>query len=107
MTMQVSVTGHHIEVTDPLRTHVMDKMKKVEKKFPHITNVHVTLTLDNQYEHKAEANMHVAGGKSGKIFATSKSEDMYTSINDLMKKLETQLISHKDLLQGHDHDEHQ
>ena len=105
-TMQVNITGDNMALTDPLQDHVHVQLSKIEKKFPKISNVHVILRLDKKFQHTAEATMHLAGGKSGKIFADSTSKDMYTSINALFHKLEKQVLEHKQRMQDHDRDEH-
>ena len=60
--MQVSVTGHHVEVTDSLRNHVEEKMGKIKRHFDNVTNVHVILTVE-KLEQKAEATVQISGAK--------------------------------------------
>ena len=48
--------------------------------------------------HKAEANLHVAGGD---LFASSESKDMYAAIDALADKLDRQVIKHKEKHRGH------
>ena len=48
--------------------------------------------------HKAEANLHVAGGD---LFASSESDDMYAAIDSLADKLDRQVIKHKEKHRGH------
>ena len=39
--MQLSISGHHVEVTSALKSYVTDKLQRLERHFDHITNVHV------------------------------------------------------------------
>ena len=59
--MQLSVTGHHIEITESLRNYVGTKLAKLERHFDHLTDIHCILTVE-KLEHKAEATIHVGGG---------------------------------------------
>ena len=36
--MQLSISGHHIEVTNALKSYVTDKLQRLERHFDHITN---------------------------------------------------------------------
>ena len=41
--MQLSVTGHHIEVTDSLRFYVEKKLERITRHFDHVLDVHLSL----------------------------------------------------------------
>ena len=43
--MQLSVSGHHIDVTDALKDYVGSKIDRLERHYDHITNVHVVLSV--------------------------------------------------------------
>jgi putative sigma-54 modulation protein len=95
--MQINLTGHHVELTDALRTYVNEKFAKLERHFDHITNVHVILNVEKLTQ-KAEATLHVHGGE---IFADSTHDDMYAAIDGLIDKLDRQVIKHKEKLKRH------
>ncbi len=99
--MQLNITGHHVEITPALKSYVQDKIKKIEKHFSNITNVHVTLTVETKLLQRADAIVHLA---KGEINATEKHEDMYAAIDGLMDKLDRQVIKHKEKLQAHGDD---
>lgn len=94
--MQLTVSGHHIDITDALRQHVSDKFQKLQRHIDHITNIEVTLTVEKEI-HKAEANLHISGAN---IFASSESNDMYSGIDNLAEKLDRQIIKHKEKHRG-------
>jgi putative sigma-54 modulation protein len=71
--MQLSVTGHHVDVTEPLRAYVENKFERLERHFDHVTNVHVILSVE-KLRQKAEATLHLNGGN---LFADDVQEDMY------------------------------
>ncbi|CAA0083358.1 Ribosome hibernation promoting factor [Zhongshania aliphaticivorans] len=90
--MQITVSGHHVDVTPALRDYVNNKLSKLQRHFDNITNTDVTLTVEKLVQ-KAEATVHVAGAD---LFATCESEDMYAAIDSLTDKLDRQLIKHKE-----------
>lgn len=95
--MQISVSGHHIEVTESLRTFVESKFEKLERHFDHVTDVHVVLTVE-KLNQKAEATVQISGAK---LFAEDTQEDMYVAIDKLVDKLDRQIIKHKEKTGSH------
>ena len=95
--MQINLTGHHIDITDSLRSYVNEKFERLERHFDHINNVHVILSVE-KLRQIAEANMHVNGGE---IFANAEHEDMYAALDALVDKLDRQVIKHKEKMQRH------
>ena len=95
--MQLNVSGHHVEVTDPLREYVESKFERLQRHFDQITNTEVTLIVEKLVQ-KAEATIHISGAD---IFAHAESEDMYAAIDSLADKLDRQLIKHKEKSRGH------
>ena len=70
--MQLSVTGHHVDVTPALRDYVAAKLQRLERHFDHVSDVHCILTVEKLI-HKAEATIHLSGGT---IHADSSKNDM-------------------------------
>ena len=97
--MQINITGHHIDITDPLRDYVTSKMDRLERHFDNVTNVHVVLTVEKEkVRNKAEATMHVSGGN---LYADAMEEDMYAAIDALTDKLDRQVKKHKEKMKDH------
>jgi len=95
--MQLSITGHHIDVTDSLRYYVTSKFDRLERYDDHITNVHVVLSVEKLVQ-KAEATVHTSGAE---LFADAVSEDLYAAIDALIDKLNRQLVKHKEKSHRH------
>lgn len=95
--MQLSVTGHHIDVTPALRNYVDTKLRKLERHFDQMTDIHCILTVEKLI-HKAEATVHVNGGT---IHADSTEADMYAAIDALVDKLDRQVKRHKEKITDH------
>ena len=90
--MRINVSGHHVEVTPPLKEYVLNKFERLERHFDQITNIDVTLIVEKLVQ-KAEATVHVSGAD---LFATADDSDMYAAIDALTDKLDRQLIKHKE-----------
>lgn len=95
--MQLNVTGHHVEITAPLRDYVTGKMEKLERYFDHVTNVHVVLSVE-KLRQKAEATIHITGND---LYADAEDADMYAAIDALVDKLDRQIKKHKEKVTDH------
>ena len=90
--MQVSITGHHVEVTEALKAHVEDKFSKLKRHFDNVMDVHVILTVE-KLEQKAEATLQISGAK---LYADDTQADMYVAIDNMIDKLDRQVVKHKE-----------
>jgi putative sigma-54 modulation protein len=97
--MQVSVSGHHIEVTDALKTYVETKLDRLERHFDQITNIHVILSVE-KLRQKAESTIRVSGGE---IYADAEEDDLYAAIDSMTDKLDRQLIKKKEKISDRNH----
>jgi putative sigma-54 modulation protein len=95
--MQISLTGNHVDLTDPLREYVNTKMERLERHFDIVQDIHVILSVE-KLRHKAEATLHIAGGN---LFADSVQGDMYAAIDSLTDKLDRQVKKHKEKMTDH------
>ena len=60
-------------------------------------NVNMILEVQKDIQ-TAEATIHVSGAD---LFAKAQSHDMYVSIDQLINKLDSQIIKHKEKLHNH------
>jgi putative sigma-54 modulation protein len=95
--MQLTLTGHHLEVTDSLRQYVEKKLDRVVRHFDQVIDVHCTLTVE-KLTHRAEATLHVPGGA---IHADASEGHMYAAIDALSDKLDRLVKKHKDKKNDH------
>ena len=100
--MQLTISGHHIELTDALKNYVTEKMQKLERHYDHITNAHVVLTVV-KLQQRAEATIHISGAE---LFADADCPDMYAAIDKLTDKLDRQILKHKEKVQDRHHGKH-
>lgn len=95
--MQLSVTGHHVDVTPALRKYVDSKLARLERHFDNVSDIHCILTVE-KLSHKAEATVNLNGGT---IHADAVAQDMYAAVDSLIDKLDRQVKKHKEKLTDH------
>jgi putative sigma-54 modulation protein len=95
--MQLSLSGHHVEVTPSMRQYVERKFERISRHFDHVIDVHCVLTVE-KLRQKAEATLHVRGNS---IHADAVEEDMYAAIDLLADKLDRSVVKHKERKADH------
>jgi putative sigma-54 modulation protein len=90
--MNVIVNGRHLEITPALRSYSEEKIGKFEKYIANITEALVTLSVE-KYRHKAEVLLKVNGVL---IQAESTTGEVYSAIDQVVEKLETQVKKYKE-----------
>ncbi len=95
--MQVNISGHHIDITQPLHDYVTEKLERIERHFENATDIHCILTVE-KLEHRAEATLNVSGNS---LHAHSVDTDMYAAIDSMVDKLDRQVRKHKEKITDH------
>ncbi len=95
--MNIIINGRHLEVTPALREYAEKKVKKFERFLSNITEAVVTLSVE-KYRHKAEVLLKANGVM---IQAESVTSEIYSSIDDVVEKLEKQIKKYKGKLTAH------
>ncbi len=102
--MNLTISGHHLEVTPALREYVLTKLDRVKRHFDQVVDINVLLSIEKLKEkerrQKAEVTLRVKGKD---IFVEHAHEDLYAAIDQLMDKLDRQVCRHKEMLQDHHH----
>lgn len=93
--MRISITGKNIEVSNYLRELINKKVPKLDKYFPEDTEVFVTLSVERS-RHIIEVTIPYAGGI---IRGEEVSGDMYASVDNVLAKLEKQIVRHRTKLE--------
>ena len=100
--MNLTISGHHLEVTPALRSYVTTKLDRIIRHFDQVVDVKVLLTVEKQKEkekrQRAECTLHVKGND---LFVESAHSDLYAAIDELIDKLDRMVVRHKDRQQDH------
>ena len=95
--MQLTLTGHHVDITPPLKSYVEKKLDRIVRHFDQVIDVHCVLTVE-KFGHKAEATLMLRGNK---IYADATEANMYASIDALADKLDRCVKKHKEKAADH------
>lgn len=95
--MQISIVGRHIKVSSALRSYIEEKLQRIKRHFKHIIQVHVTLDVEKN-RHFSETTILI-----GKAVFNSKAEteNMYSTIDTVIDKLERQIRNYKEKRKKH------
>ncbi len=103
--MNLTISGHHLEITPALHSYVTSKLDRISRHFDQVVDIKVILSVDNMKEkdlrQKAECNIHVKGKD---IFAETAHADLYAAVDELADKLDRQVLRYKDKTQEHHHE---
>ena len=103
--MNLTISGHHLDVTPALREYVTSKLERITRHFDQVVDITVLLSIEKPAEKErrqcAEVTLHVKGKD---LFAECAAEDLYAAIDQLMDKLDRQVVRHKDKVQNHHHE---
>ncbi|HYQ16983.1 MAG TPA: ribosome-associated translation inhibitor RaiA [Polyangiaceae bacterium] len=89
--MNVSITFRHMDASEAIKKHAAAKLGKLQKFLRQPMTAKVTISVD-KLKHVAEARIS-AGGEH--LEAKESSNDMYSSIDRMIEKLEAQVRGHK------------
>jgi putative sigma-54 modulation protein len=89
--MQIQFTGHNVEVTPALRSFTEEKLGKLEHHFDQIMQINIVFNVEKLLQ-IVEGTIFIA---KNEIYAHAESENMYTSIDQLVDKLDSQLSKQK------------
>jgi putative sigma-54 modulation protein len=92
--MNLTISGHHLEVTPAIREYAMTKLMRVNRHFDHVIDVTVLLSVE-KLQQKAEINLHLRGKD---IHCEAVDGNLYTAIDCLIDKLDRQVIKYKECM---------
>ena len=95
--MNIAISGHQMDVTAPLKDYVTQKMSRIERHFDNVTNTTVVLHVEKT-RHLAEATINTKGAT---LHANAEAADMYAAIDELTRKLDSQVRKHKEKSTNH------
>jgi len=102
--MNLTISGHHLEVTPAIKSYVESKVGRITRHFDQVVDVKVILTVDatkdKDQSQKAECSLHVKGKD---LHAESVHADLYAAIDELADKLDRQVLKYKDKTHDHHH----
>ncbi len=95
--MQFAVTFRHMEPTDALKAYAKERMERVRKYLPDPIACHVVLSTE-RHNHRIDVSFQLHNGLS--IAGHETTENMYSSIDLCIAKIERQVRKYKGKLEG-------
>lgn len=97
--MNLSITGHHLDVTPAIREYIQTKIGRVIRHFDHVIDIQVMLSVE-PLKHRAEITMRIRGKD---IHCEALEENLYAAIDVLVDKVDRKVVQHKNRTQNHAH----
>lgn len=96
--MQIDITGHHLDITAALRTHIDKRLGRLPRRHnPPPAHIHVVLSVVKK-RHVCDLLTRI---DNEEFVAQCDSSDMYVAIDRAVEKMERQLQSAKGRKQAH------
>jgi putative sigma-54 modulation protein len=95
--MQFAVTFRHMEPTEALKAYARERMERVRKYLPDPIACHVVLSTE-RHNHRIDVSFQLHNGLS--IAGHETTENMYSSIDLCIAKIERQVRKYKGKLEG-------
>jgi putative sigma-54 modulation protein len=95
--MQFAVTFRHMEPTEALKAYAKERMERVRKYLPDPIACHVVLSTE-RHNHRIDVSFQLHNGLS--IAGHETTENMYSSIDLCIAKIERQVRKYKGKLEG-------
>lgn len=94
---EIQVTGRHVEVTQGMKDHALDKMSKLDRFSLRIADASITMDVTPE-GHRVDVSMKV---NNVRLKAHAITDDMYASIDMVMERVQKQLRRYKRRLVDH------
>lgn len=95
--MEINFTFRNLEKSDALKQHALDKLKRLNKYLIKPTTAHIIFHVE-RFQHIVEVTLNANGIQH---VSHEKDEDMYTSLDKAISKLERQLKKYKERMKEH------
>lgn len=87
----LSINGHHLEVTPAIREYVIKKIERVLKHTDNATAAIINLSVE-PLKHRADITVRVPGKE---LFCEATEDDLYAAIDMLADKADRMVLKHK------------
>jgi putative sigma-54 modulation protein len=97
--VQINISTRHGQISDAAREKIRLKVGKLARYFERLTAINVTIDM----EHPETPGVELLASAEHKhdFVATDRGENMFTSVENVVQKIEQQLRKYKEKIQGH------
>lgn len=94
--MKLQIKTRNIEVTDALKNYIEKRLNKFSKFLADLSEIVVTVSTE-KFTHKIDVLLKVNGHL---IQAEGRTEDLYSAVDQVVEKLEKQVLKYKEKIQN-------
>ena len=97
--MQIHLTSRHLEITDDIQTYIEKRAQKIEAIFNPVIDFQVVMEVEkNRY--RTEITLAT---RKATFHAQGETHDVFSSLDDVIDKIETQIRRHKERIKDRRH----
>jgi putative sigma-54 modulation protein len=90
--MNLSLIGHHVEITPSIRAYILTKLERIRRHSERIIGATIIITVEKMVQ-RVEILMHTKGRD---IFVRVEDDNLYSAIDCLADKLDRQILRIKE-----------
>ncbi len=98
--MQINVTSKHMDITDSIEEYAEKKCDRLTRYYDRISGIDIVVDKPSR-EFEVELITHVE--RHDPFLGTSRGDDIYACIDDVVDKVTRQLTDHKERTRNHKH----
>lgn len=98
--MQINLSGHHVDITDGIRTAVQNKFSKIKSRYPSLDSLSIIVRVERNQQ-SVEATTQFLGAT---VSVEGSDTDLYIAIGEASKKLDAALSHRKGATSAHRND---
>jgi putative sigma-54 modulation protein len=103
--MNLTISGHHLEVTPAIREYVQNKLERITRHFDQVIDIpRHPLHRQSHRERKTPEGRDQPALSGKTVYVESLAQDLYAAIDTLIDKLDRQVMKYKNKVQQHGHD---
>lgn len=90
--MNLSLIGHHVEITPSIRAYILTKLERIRRHSERIIGATIIITVEKMVQ-RVEILMHTKGRD---IFVRVEDDNLYSAIDCMADKLDRQILRIKE-----------
>lgn len=97
--MKITYSGHHLKITDDIHAYILKRANRMEARFGEMQELNVVLKAE---KHQIDAEMILTANRAS-FYAESHAHELFTALDKVMGKINTQLRRYKDRVKDRRH----
>lgn len=97
--MKITYSGHHLKITDDIHAYILKRANRMEARFGEMQELNVVLKTE---KHQIDAEMILTANRAS-FYAESHAHELFTALDKVMGKINTQLRRYKDRVKDRRH----